>query len=127
MEALSSKKLAKRELNAEDNRSGNDEGLGTPQGLREDPMEKLPAITPSRPLPMPPPVVDSAAAALARRIELAVRRGSGGRIHKLRVEVHLGHVILSGFCSTFYAKQLAQHSAMPLSEGRRLENQIEVW
>ncbi|MCE9543973.1 MAG: hypothetical protein K8T25_00385 [Planctomycetia bacterium] len=26
-----------------------------------------------------------------------------------------------------YAKQLAQHAALPLVEGRQLVNQIEVW
>ena len=90
-------------------------------------MEKLQAVATARPVQVVPPPLESAAAALAKRIEQAIRRGSGGRIHKLRVDVHHGRVLLAGFCSTFYAKQLAQHAAMPLTEGRRLENQIEVW
>jgi len=89
-------------------------------------MEKLQVVA------SPKPVVvssasDSASVALAKRIEQAIRRGSAGRIHKLRVDVQHGKIVLNGFCSTFYAKQLAQHSAMPLMEGRRIENQIEVW
>ena len=90
-------------------------------------MEKLQAMATPRAVQVVPSASDNAISALAKKIEQAVRRGSGGRIHKLRVDVHLGRVVLSGFCSTFYAKQLAQHSAMSLSEGRRLENQIEVW
>lgn len=90
-------------------------------------MEKLQTVVAARAVQVIPPAIESAATALAKRIEQAVRRGSGGRIHKLRVDVHHGRVVLAGFCSTFYAKQLAQHSAMSLVEGRRLENQIEVW
>ena len=90
-------------------------------------MEKLQTVVAARELQVISPAAESASTVLARRIEQAVRRGSGGRVHKLRVEIHHGRVVLAGFCSTFYAKQLAQHSAMPLAEGRRLENQIEVW
>ena len=70
---------------------------------------------------------DTADAMLARKIEQAVRRGAGGRIHKLRVEIHRAKIVLHGFCSSFYAKQLAQHAAMPLVEQRKLENAVEVW
>lgn len=90
-------------------------------------MEKLQAVASARAVQVVPPAPDNVAAALVKRIEQAIRRGSGGRIHKLRVDVHHGRVVLAGFCSTFYAKQLAQHSAMSLVEDRRLENQIEVW
>lgn len=89
-------------------------------------MEKLQVVASPKPVVVSP-ASESASAGLAKRIEQAIRRGSAGRIHKLRVDVQHGKIVLTGFCSTFYAKQLAQHSAMPLVDGRRIENQIEVW
>jgi len=89
-------------------------------------MEKLQVVASPKPVVVSPSS-DAASASLAKRIEQAIRRGSAGRIHKLRVDVQHGRIVMTGFCSTFYAKQLAQHSAMPLVEGRRIENQIEVW
>jgi hypothetical protein len=64
---------------------------------------------------------------LASRIERAIRRGTCDKVRELRVEIRKDCVVLSGRCGTFYSKQLAQHAAMPLTDGKPLVNQIEVW
>lgn len=66
----------------------------------------------------------------ARRLTEAIRREiqerTGGKVHDLRVEVDGAVVRLYGRCGTFYCKQLAQHAAMMLIDGRTLANEIEV-
>lgn len=50
-----------------------------------------------------------------------------GRIRQLRVSASEKFVILSGACSSFHTKQLAQHVAMELLDGQRLINDITVF
>ncbi|WP_425396881.1 BON domain-containing protein [Aeoliella sp.] len=47
------------------------------------------------------------------------------RVRDLEVEVTTQGVVLSGICTSFHAKQLAQHEARELSD-RPLENRIQV-
>ncbi len=64
---------------------------------------------------------------LLARIKRAVRRNTSGGVQKLVVEMHLEGVRLSGRCSSFYCKQVAQQTAMSLlSEATQLLNEIEV-
>ena len=63
---------------------------------------------------------------LTLSIEQAVWRETGGRVKNLRVEVGGDHVVLRGHCTTYYAKQQAQHAAMRLLDGSVLVNQIQV-
>ncbi|HEX5444250.1 MAG TPA: BON domain-containing protein [Pirellulales bacterium] len=72
------------------------------------------------------PVADANASKLAARISRVVRRRTAGTIHNLRVEVRREGVFLDGHCASFYAKQLAQQAAMPLTHDRQLTNRIEV-
>jgi hypothetical protein len=63
---------------------------------------------------------------LAVSIERAVQRETDFGIEGLTVEIRPEGVLLRGHCSTFYAKQLAQHAAMNIPGGDRLVNSIEV-
>ena len=63
---------------------------------------------------------------LAASIEQAVWRETGGRVKNLQVEIARKGVLLKGRCSTYYAKQQAQHAAMRLLGVSPLFNQIEV-
>jgi osmotically-inducible protein OsmY len=63
---------------------------------------------------------------LAASIERAVWRETGGRVRNLRVEVNEDGILLTGRCSTYYAKQQAQHAAMQVPGGGELTNRIEV-
>lgn len=63
------------------------------------------------------------AVAIRQRIEVRV----SGRIRDLEVRVDEDDtILLSGSCSTYYSKQLAQHAAMGVIEDEHLENNIEV-
>lgn len=48
------------------------------------------------------------------------------RVHRFRVLVQAQGLILQGCAPTYYAKQLAQHAAMEVSELPILANEIEV-
>jgi osmotically-inducible protein OsmY len=63
---------------------------------------------------------------LAASIEQAVWRETSGRVRNLRVEVSRHGILLTGRCSTYYAKQMAQQAAMAFPGGAQLTNQIEV-
>ncbi len=63
---------------------------------------------------------------LAAWIERAVQRETGHGVRNLAVEVDRDGVRLSGRCTTYYCKQLAQHAAMGVPGGDRLTNSIEV-
>jgi hypothetical protein len=63
---------------------------------------------------------------LAASIERAVQSETGRGIAGLTVEVGPHGVRLSGHCDTYYTKQLAQHAAMRVRGGDRLQNCIEV-
>jgi len=64
---------------------------------------------------------------LAADIKSEVYQVTSGRIENLCVVLTGTHVILEGFCSTFHAFQLAQHTAMRMVEDLMVvDNQIEV-
>ena len=63
---------------------------------------------------------------LAQRVLEELESQLLGRIRQLRVTASPKFVILSGSCSSYYTKQLAQHVAMELLEGERLVNNIAV-
>ncbi|MBS0208963.1 MAG: hypothetical protein JSS27_08425 [Planctomycetes bacterium] len=64
--------------------------------------------------------------ALARRITLCVLARTGRQIRNLRVDVDGEEVRLTGNCSTFYCKQLAQQAAMDIIHGLALSNDLQV-
>jgi hypothetical protein len=65
-----------------------------------------------------------------RALEIAIRQRIEsrllGRVRNLLVRASDGVVILEGECTTFYTKQLAQHTAMGILEDEHLENSIVV-
>ncbi len=61
------------------------------------------------------------------RLEAQVLRRVGGRVRDLRVLVRHNGVILRGRCTTYHAKQIAQHTAMELTGLPILANDIEVF
>jgi hypothetical protein len=63
---------------------------------------------------------------MVERIEHIIRARTSGQIRGLRVEYHLGEVILSGRTHTYYTKQLATHAALDALEDAALTNAIEV-
>ena len=63
---------------------------------------------------------------LAARILQRIETRLPCRIRKLRVFVAENAVVLEGQCSTYYTKQIAQHTAMGVLEYERLTNHIEV-
>jgi hypothetical protein len=60
------------------------------------------------------------------QVEAAIKRRCGWQIHDLRVEAANQLVVLRGWASTYYAKQLAQHTAMAVIGLAVLENRIVV-
>jgi hypothetical protein len=66
----------------------------------------------------PPPVQSRAAAALRQSPIPALR--------KLSVEETDGAVVIQGNVSSYYLKQLAQETIMPMLGGRELLNQVAV-
>lgn len=63
---------------------------------------------------------------LAKRILSRIESRLPGRIRHLTVYATDNAVVLTGQCSTFYTKQIAQHTAMGVLEYQRLINNIEV-
>ena len=63
---------------------------------------------------------------LVASIERAVQQETNGGVRDLAVEMDDEGIVLTGRCSTFYCKQLAQHAAMAIPGGDRLVNRIEV-
>ena len=64
---------------------------------------------------------------LAKCVHRAILRLAPGRIRELRVDERQGQLVLSGRCSSFYCKQVAQHAAMDLAQGdRQVHNHIMV-
>ncbi|REJ96842.1 MAG: hypothetical protein DWQ35_03520 [Planctomycetota bacterium] len=64
---------------------------------------------------------------LAQRVIRAVQLATGGRIHKIEVEVLDTSIRLRGFCATFHCNQLAQTAAMEVAGELHVDNQIVVW
>ncbi len=63
---------------------------------------------------------------LASQIISRIEARLPGRISNLKVHATKYAVVLSGRCSTFYTKQLAQHAAMGVLQYERLVNKIVV-
>ena len=65
-----------------------------------------------------------------RALEIAIQQRIEsrllGRVRNLLVHVRDGVVILEGECTTYYTKQLAQHTAMGILDDQQLENSIVV-
>jgi hypothetical protein len=59
-------------------------------------------------------------------VEAAIKRRCGWLIRDLRVDVRDQRVVLRGRASSYYAKQLAQHSATTVGSLAVLENRIVV-
>ena len=60
------------------------------------------------------------------RIDRALRTSPIPALRRLRAEESEFEVVLSGCLPSYYLKQLAQETLMPLMEGRELRNQVEV-
>lgn len=73
-----------------------------------------------------PPVDDLSEERVLVRVEQAVRRELGRRIRELKVELCAEGVRITGRCTTYYSKQLAQHAAMTAARGATLINDIVV-
>lgn len=63
---------------------------------------------------------------LIRRILGRIETRLPGRIRQLAVFATENAIVLSGRCSTYYTKQVAQHTAMGVLEYDRLINNIDV-
>jgi len=63
---------------------------------------------------------------LAKRILSRIESRLTGRVRHLTVYTTENAVVLTGECSTFYTKQLAQHIAMGVLEYEQLINNIDV-
>lgn len=63
---------------------------------------------------------------VAHRVRDELEAQLTGRIRQLKVGVAENSVVLSGFCSSFYTKQLAQHTARSVLSSERLVNDIAV-
>jgi hypothetical protein len=63
---------------------------------------------------------------LANRVEGHILCRLSGQILDLQVIERAGGLVLRGHTHTYYAKQLAQHAAMEISNLPTLANEIEV-
>ena len=90
----------------------------------EDPMSKPGTVL--QPVGAGLPETLAEAEQLAASIELAVQRETAHGVRDLTVEVSPEGVRLTGRCTSFYCKQLAQHAAMGIPGSDRLTNSIEV-
>jgi hypothetical protein len=59
-------------------------------------------------------------------LETHVQARLGSRVRSLRVVCRKNGIILQGSAYTYYAKQLAQHSVMEITDLPILANEIEV-
>jgi hypothetical protein len=59
-------------------------------------------------------------------LEMQIQARLGTRVRQLRVVRRNNGVVLQGIAYTFYAKQLAQHSVMEITDIPLLANEIEV-
>lgn len=63
---------------------------------------------------------------LVRRILERIESRLPGRIRQLSVYAAENSIVLSGHCSTYHTKQVAQHTAMGVLEYEQLINNIDV-
>jgi osmotically-inducible protein OsmY len=64
--------------------------------------------------------------AVCCQVEAAIQSRCGWQIRDLRVEASNHFVVLRGWATTYYAKQLAQHAATAVTGLAVLENRIVV-
>lgn len=55
-------------------------------------------------------------ATMAEALESQLQRRLSGRVHELRVECQTEGVVLRGWTRTYYAKQMAQHVVMDVTD-----------
>jgi hypothetical protein len=60
------------------------------------------------------------------RLETLVQIRLSGRVHNFQLLWRDNGLVLRGQARTYYAKQLAQHAVMEVSEAPILANEIEV-
>jgi hypothetical protein len=87
-------------------------------------VSKAELLFPAHAFPLPETLEE--AERLVASIEKAVQQETNGGVRDLAVEMDGEGIVLTGRCSTFYCKQLAQHAAMAIPGGDRLVNRIEV-
>lgn len=63
---------------------------------------------------------------LVRNISRLIRRETNLGVQEMKVEYRDGQLILSGYCRTFYTKQIAQEAALKLLGEVSLVNKIRV-
>ena len=72
------------------------------------------------------PHADDGASEQAMHLKAHLQTRLGSQVRHLRVVCRDNGVILQGSASTYYAKQLAQHSVMSITDMPILANEIEV-
>ena len=72
------------------------------------------------------PEVEAERKQLIHRILQRIESRLPGRIRQLAVYATENAIVLSGRCTTYYTKQVAQHTAMGVLEYERLINNIDV-
>jgi hypothetical protein len=60
------------------------------------------------------------------RLEAHLQGQLGGRVYNLRLQLRDNGLVLQGRARTYYAKQLAQHAVMGVTEYLIEANEIEV-
>jgi osmotically-inducible protein OsmY len=63
---------------------------------------------------------------LALTVHRALIATDSGRLRSVSVKVHHGRVYLYGRVHSFYAKQIAQHTAMSVAGVQRVLNELTV-
>jgi len=63
---------------------------------------------------------------LITEIKRMIRRETNRGVQEMQVAMENGKVVLSGYCRTFYTKQLAQQAAMKVLGTDELVNEIRV-
>ena len=63
---------------------------------------------------------------IVSQAELALRQSPIPALRYLSVEETDSQVVISGYVPTYYLKQMAQETVMPVLERRGLLNQVEV-
>jgi hypothetical protein len=60
------------------------------------------------------------------RLTLALHRSPFPALRKLTLEENENSIIIQGQVSSYYLKQLAQETLLPLLDGRQLLNRVQV-
>jgi hypothetical protein len=60
------------------------------------------------------------------RLDLALRRSPFPALRKLTLEENENSIVIQGQVSSYYLKQLAQETLLPLLDGRQLVNRVQV-